>query len=162
NLRARPKPGAETREADVLELDGCKFGADDKGGWSGPREQALAQWKAEGDNILSRTVHFPARGVWYVWIKVRCPGPWPALIHWDLDGAQPLVSARKDILVQPGQAAAWITWTRFPGFRIEVNVDQPGDHVLRFTRKRGNAEIDKILLTLFFSAKLEGDTLDMT
>jgi len=145
----------------MLELEGRKFGADDAGAWSGPQQQALAGWKSEGDMVLSRTVHFPARGVWYVWLKVSCPGPWPALITYDLDGVQPLLSARKDILVQPGTKAGWVTWSRFPGFRIEVNVDEPGEHVLRFTRVQGNAEIEKILLTLFFSAKLAGDTLDM-
>ena len=153
--------GAGTQEAGMLELEGRAFGKVDTGAYSGPQQQTLALWKTEGDNTLSRTVHFPTRGVWYVWLKVRCAGPWPALLTYDLDGVQPLLSARKDILVQPAPGSAWLSWSRFPGFRIEVHVDEPGDHVLRFTRVSGNAEIDRILLTLFFSAKLSGDTLDL-
>lgn len=150
------------KEGGVLELEGRTFGKSDQGEKTGPLQQTQAHWKSEGDHVLSRTVNFPTRGVWYVWLKVRCPGPWPAVLTWDLDGKQPLLSARKDILVQPAEGAAWVTWSRFPGFRVEVNVDKPGEHTLRFTRVSGNAEIEKILLTLYFSAKLSGDTLDMT
>ena len=147
----------------MIELEGFRFGAEDKRERSGPQEQALGPWKSEGENVLARALRFPARGVWYIWLKVRCDGPWPALLTWDLDGRQPLLSARKDILVQPSPSAGWVTWTRFPGFRIEVNVDEPGEHTLRFTLKEGKVEIEKIILTLYFSAKLSGDdTLDMT
>ena len=146
----------------MLELVGHKFGKDTKGTWNGPEQQVLAQEVPEDENYLTQTVNFPSRGVWYIWLKVRCPGPWPALLTYDLDGVQPLLSSRKDILVQPGAVSSWVTWSRFTGFRIEVNVDQPGEHTLRFIRKEGNAEIEKIFLTLFFSAKLNGDTLDMT
>jgi len=145
----------------MLELKGRKFGKDDKGAWSGPAQQALAQWKSDDENYLTHLVDFPTRGVWYIWLKVRCTGPWPALINYDLDGIQPLMSARKDILIQPGPKSSWVTWSRFTGFRIEVNVDKPGKHTLRFIRKEGNAEIEKIFLTLFFSAKMAGDKLDM-
>jgi hypothetical protein len=145
----------------MIELKGHKFGRDMKGAYSGPQQQTLGETEGEGNNYLTQVVDFPARGVWYVWLKVRCPGPWPALLTYDLDGIQPLMSARKDILVQPGPESSWVTWSRFTGFRIEINVDKPGKHTLRFIRKEGNAEIEKIFLTLFFSAKMAGDKLDM-
>jgi len=157
-----PAWAAKGKGGKLILLEGRKFGEDDKGAWSGPQQQALARWKAEGDNTISSKVNFPTRGVWYVWLKVKCPGPWPAILTWDLDGVQPLLSSRREILVQPGDEAVWTAWTRFPGFRIEINVDEPGEHTLRLLRKSGNAEVHSIILTLFFSAKLSGDTLDMT
>jgi len=154
---------AAVREGGMIELEGQKFGGSEEGEYSGPQQQVLAaRWKAEGKDVLARTVNFPARGVWYIWLKVRCPGPWPAVLTYSLDGVQPLMSTRKEVLVQPSAEPGWITWSRFPGFRIEVNVDKPGEHILRFNRTHGNVEIEKILLTLYFSAKLAGDILDMT
>ncbi len=147
-----------------IELRGGAFDRDTKGDKTGPAQQSntAGNWRGEGKDVIAQSVHFPTRGVWYAWLKVSSDGPWPAILTYDLDGVQPLKSARKDILIQPWAKSAWVNHSRFPGFKIEVNVDQPGDHVLRFTRKSGSARIEKVLLTLFFSAKLKGDALDMT
>ncbi len=144
-----------------IELAGGVFGASRKGAKTGPREQSTEAWRSEGEDTLARTVNFPTRGVWYVWIKVTTGGPWPAQLTWSLDGVQPLKSPRADILVQPYARSSWVSFTRFPGFRIEVNVDAPGDHVLAFKRVAGRVTIEKVLLTLFHSAALKGDGLDM-
>lgn len=144
-----------------IELKGGAFGESRKGAKTGPREQSKEAWKSEGKDTLAQTVHFPTRGVWYVWIKATTGGPWPAQLSWSLDGSQPLKRPRAEILIQPWAKAAWVTFSRFPGFRIEVNVDAPGDHVLAFHRKSGKVAIERVLLTLFHSAKLKGDGLDM-
>jgi hypothetical protein len=152
------------RVSTLIELPGGEFSRDKGGSWSGPLQQTLAQHggRQKESNVLERKVNFPVRGVWYLWLKARATGEWPALLTWSLDGAQPLQSSRKEILIQPEQKASWYSFSRFPNFRIEINVDKPGDHVLRFHQLGGNPQIEKIYCTLFFSAKLKGDTLDMS
>ncbi|MEK7474914.1 MAG: right-handed parallel beta-helix repeat-containing protein [Candidatus Coatesbacteria bacterium] len=147
-----------------IELAGGPFVADTAGAKTGPREQSRRRRRRQRDseNVLVRKVNLPTRGVWYAWLKVSSEGPWPAVMTWDLDGVQPLMSERREILVQPYAKHAWVNHTRFPGFKIEVHVEEPGEHVLRFTRESGNVSVEKILLTLFHSATLKGDGLDMT
>lgn len=153
---------AKTPNKGYIELAGGPFGPDRTGAKTGPREQSHEHWRGREKEVLTFDVNLPARGVWYAWLKVGSEGPWPAVLTWDLDGVQPLRSARREILIQPWAKDHWVNHTRFPGFKIEVHVEEPGKHVLRFVRKSGSVRIDKVLLTLFHSAKLEGDRLDMT
>jgi hypothetical protein len=146
-----------------LEAPGGAFGADSRGAKSGPQDQSREWmlWRKDGDNIIVRELNFPTRGIWYLWVKASNPGFLPALVGYDLDGIQPLKSARKEFMLQPFALPAWISASRFPGFKLELNVDEPGKHLLRLTQLRGNASVEKLMLTLYYSAKLKGDGLDM-
>jgi hypothetical protein len=146
----------------LIELPGGAFEADTAGAKTGPREQAMQRGRNRDHKVLKRKVYFPVRGVWYVWIKAQAEGIWPAVLGYSLDGLQPLQSSRKEILIQPQGKPAWHSFSRFPNFRIEVNVDQPGEHELAFSQVQGSPKIEKVLLTLYFSATLKGDSLDMS
>ena len=45
-----------------------------------------------GEHPLTREVVLPTPGVWYLWLRARATGQTPALLSWDLDGRQPLLS----------------------------------------------------------------------
>jgi hypothetical protein len=115
---------------------------------------------SDGRDTLERTVRFGAPGVWYLWFQATTGGPAPALLTWDLDGVQPLHSGRAQILVQPYAARQWVSCTRQPLQHAMVHVEAPGEHVLRIRALQGRVVIDRIALTLFFSATPAGDTLD--
>lgn len=114
---------------------------------------------------LSRKVELPTPGVWYIWLKASNPGRQPAVVTWDLDGHQPLHSARSKVLVQPYARSQWVSntcYTAGSGFRMEVHVGHPGRHTLNLHLASGELDIEKIALTLHFSAKPteDGETLD--
>jgi hypothetical protein len=83
------------------------------------------------------------------------------MLSYGLDGKATLLHSRKEILVQPGENSEWLSYSRFPSFRIEVNVESPGEHILHFQLERGHAAIEKILATLFYSAEMKNGKLDM-
>ncbi|MEK7766879.1 MAG: right-handed parallel beta-helix repeat-containing protein [bacterium] len=117
---------------------------------------------------FSRTVTLPTRGVWYVWLKATNPSWRPALVTWSLDGRQPFHGSRTELLVPPGAQGQWLTYTRYgrgPGFKMQVLVEKPGEHVLTIKASGREGEqlvVDKVALTLHFGAKpsADGATLD--
>jgi hypothetical protein len=119
---------------------------------------ARAAGAEEGDQDLAksftRKVNFRTPGVWYLWLKVRSASETSSLLTYDLDGDQPLHSARSQILVQPQPAPQWVSYSRYPGFKVEVHVARAGNHLLTFHLKSGNVVVEKILATLFYSAQL--------
>jgi hypothetical protein len=118
-------------------------------------------------NVLTREVVLPTPGVWYIWLKATSASWRPAFLTWDLDGEQPLHSSRSRVLIPPHSQSQWISHTactRSPGFRIQIHVDRPGKHTLNLKLESadGGVKIETIALTLYFSAKPKGDTLDHT
>ncbi len=115
------------------------------------------------EGVLSREVVLPTPGVWYVWLKATNKGWHPAALTWDLDGEHPLHSSRSRMLVAPYTNSQWISHTAYPhspGFRTQVHVEQPGKHTLSLKLLWGEIEVETIALTLYFSARPKGDTLD--
>lgn len=108
---------------------------------------------------LTRTVTLPTPGVWYVWVKIRQGDRDAHSLEYDLDG-RPFRSGRGRIVVGPYVKTAWVSETAHPGFRAEVFAERPGDHQLRMRMDGGNLTIDRIALTLDYSARPLGDTLD--
>jgi len=115
---------------------------------------------ADGRDTIVRTFRFGAPGVWYLWLQVTTPGPAPALLTWDLDGVQPLRSGRAQFLLQPYAERQWVSCSRQPLHHAMVHVEAPGEHTLRVRALQGRVVIERIALTLFFSASPAGDTLD--
>jgi hypothetical protein len=150
----------------VLEMPGGSFGTGNSGAKSNIDDQAAAKAAGtEGANwgkIIQRKVNFPAPGIWYFWLKVKSKSQDSTLLTYDLDGRQPLRSARREILVQPQAGSHWVNYSRLSGFKIEVNVDKPGPHLFNLYLVEGDVEIEKMAATLYYSAKLKDDRLDMT
>ncbi|MHC4593106.1 MAG: hypothetical protein ACYS8L_10500, partial [Planctomycetota bacterium] len=116
-----------------------------------------------GVRTISRDVNLPSMGVWYVWLKAANEAEEPAVLTWDLNGEQPLHSARSQVVIKAHAKSQWVSRTRSaagPGFKMQVHVDEPGTHTLNLTLISGEVRIEKIALTLYFSAKPDGDTLD--
>ena len=113
---------------------------------------------------LSRTVTLPTPGVWYLWLKVTARGSEPLAIEYDLDGAKPRHRLRAVIPVETYAKSQWISNTLCPGFRAEVHVAKPGKHLLRLRAEGEGTDlsVEKIALTLAWSARPAGDTLDHT
>lgn len=132
----------------------------------GRLEEPRRRRDAGKNTVLSREVNLPSRGAWFIWLKATNPVVVPALVTWDLDGEQPLNSSRAEALIQPHANSQWISYSRYAGavgFRMQVNVDEPGKHTLNVKLKGGQAlEIEKIALTLYFNAKptADGKSLD--
>jgi len=117
------------------------------------------------EGSISREVVLPTPGVWYVWLKVTNKDWRPATLTWDLDGQQPLHSSRSRVQIPPYVKSQWLSYSaypRSPGFRMQVHVERPGKHTLNLKLTSGEAEIEAIALTLYFSASPKGDTLDHT
>jgi hypothetical protein len=117
----------------------------------------------EGARTISRDVNLPSMGVWYVWLKATNEAEEPAVLTWDLNGEQPLHSARSQVVIKAHTESQWVSRTRSaagPGFKMQVHVEEPGAHTLNLTLVSGEVRIEKIALTLYFSAKPDGDTLD--
>ncbi len=112
--------------------------------------------------LFSRTVTLPTPGVWYLWVRVTSNEGEPRAIAYDLDGVRPRHPSRGLINVEPYLKSAWIANTFVPGFRAEVRVEKPGDHVLRLKVEGEDADltVERIALTLAWSARPAGDTLD--
>jgi hypothetical protein len=150
----------------VLEMPGGAFGTGNSGAKSNIDDQAAAKAAGtEGANwgkIIQRKVKIPAPGIWYFWLKVRSKSQDATLLTYDLDGRQPLRSARREILIQPHAGSHWVNFSRFSNFKIEVNVDKPGEHAFNLYLLEGDVEIEKIYATLYYSAKMKDDRLDMT
>jgi hypothetical protein len=145
-----------------LEIPGGDFGSADQGGKKGIRGQMAAKAGGGGEEtpegrVLSRKVNFRSSGVWYLWLKVRSEGSGSSLLSYDLDGVQALHSARGQILVQPQPGSQWLSYSRFPGFKIEVHVSEAGNHVLDLRLLQGAAKVEKILATLYYSAEMKED-----
>ncbi|MEK7476287.1 MAG: right-handed parallel beta-helix repeat-containing protein [Candidatus Coatesbacteria bacterium] len=111
---------------------------------------------------LSRTVTLPTPGVWYLWLKVTARGTEPLVVEYDLDGAKPRHRPRALIPIETYAKSQWISNTLMPGFRAEVHVAKPGAHVLRLKVEGEGADlvVEKMALTLAWSAVPKGDTLD--
>ncbi len=114
---------------------------------------------------FTRTVTLPERGVWYVWVRATNAGDRPAVLSWDLDGVQPLLSSRRQMVIQPGVKAQWHSYTRYargPGFRMQVRVGKPGTHRLTIRLDEGRVELDRVALTLHYFAMptADGESLD--
>ena len=67
--------------------------------WAAARAEERLPITVAGEHLwaggeLSRKVELPTPGVWYIWLKASNPGWQPAVVTWDLDGRQPLHSAR--------------------------------------------------------------------
>lgn len=116
--------------------------------------------KPDRQKVLVRTIRFGAPGVWYLWIKASAGWPHGAVVRWDLDGRQPLHSGRARLLVPPFGGVAWLNQSMLPLHRASVHVDRPGEHTLRIWTESGEAKIERVALTLYFSAKPAGETLD--
>jgi len=110
---------------------------------------------------FTRTVTLPTPGVWYLWIRIKEGDRDAHALDYDLDG-RPFRSGRGRIVVGPYGKDAWTSSTASPGFRAEVFADRPGDHRLRLHMDDGNLTVDRIALTLDYSARPLGDTLDHT
>jgi hypothetical protein len=129
-----------------------------------PRLPILAEggdWTSEWK--LSREVVLPTPGVWYLWLKVTNDDWKPATMTWTLDGRQPLHSSRSRLLVPSFTKSQWVSHTAYArgsGFRMQVHVEQPGKHTLTVALTTGDARMEAIALTLYFSARPDGDTLD--
>jgi hypothetical protein len=109
---------------------------------------------------LSRSFRLPTRGVWYVWLKVSAKSKAAPILTYHLDGERPFRSARGRIVVPSSARRLWINDTAYPEFRAEVHVWEPGDRTLTIRALHGEAEIERIALTLYCSAKPDGDVLD--
>ena len=108
---------------------------------------------------LTRTVRLPTRGVWYLWVRATAKSGANSVIAYSLDGTG-YKSRRGRFTVQPSARSQWISHSDYPEFNCEVHADRPGSHELKLAAEYGEVEIEKIALTLFFSAKPKGDTLD--
>ena len=112
--------------------------------------------------LLERKFTLGAPGVWFLWVKAANRGRNSAVITWELDGEQPLHSARAQMLVEPWTESRWHGASRFPEHRAMIHVDKPGEHTLKVRILNGELDVDKIAVTLYFSAKPKGNTLDHT
>jgi hypothetical protein len=110
---------------------------------------------------MVRTVRLPTRGVWYLWIRATAKSNANAIIAYSLDG-RGYRSQRGRIVVQPSAKSQWYSHSAYPEFNAEVHADKPGNYELKLSAQYGEVEIDRIALTLFFSAKPKGDILDHT
>ncbi len=119
-------------------------------------------FEKDSPKSVTRKVTLPMYGVWYVWLKVTSNTDRASLLTYDLDGIQPLHSARAQILVHPNTKSQWIHFSRHPGWQIELYADQPGEHILGIQLLQGDVTIEKIALTLYHSATLKGDKIDHT
>ena len=130
---------------------------------TGPQLPIIAPGGEFSEGGITREVVLPTTGVWYVWLRVTNNGWRPAALTWDLDGQNPLHSSRSRLLIPPHVRSQWLSYTayaRSPGFRMQAHVDRPGKHTLNLKLTSGEAEIEAIALTLYFSARPDGDTLD--
>lgn len=111
---------------------------------------------------LTRTVELPTPGVWYLWLRVTSRGAEPLSVSYDLDGVRPRHRPRATMPVEAWAKSQWISNTFVPGFRAEVHVRKPGPHVLRLRVHGEDADltVERIALTLAWSVKPAGDTLD--
>jgi parallel beta-helix repeat protein len=118
--------------------------------------------EAAGDSpsSLVREIDLPAKGVWYLWLQATSLSPEQSLLTYDLDGLQPLHSSRREILIQPSARQAWINYSRYPDFKIEVHAARRGKHRLRFNLLKGKVRLDKVLGTLYYSAAIQDGRLD--
>jgi len=112
---------------------------------------------ADGD-ALERAFRIPTPGVYYVWVRVssECLGA----LHYSLDGVQPLRGARAEIRLPGTKLPEWLSATFDSKFKAEVHVSQPGTYRLRLKARGAPIHVQKIALTLFYSAKPRGEDLD--
>ncbi|MEK7474952.1 MAG: right-handed parallel beta-helix repeat-containing protein [Candidatus Coatesbacteria bacterium] len=103
--------------------------------------------------------NLPTRGVWYLWLRVTAKSGSNSVLTYALDG-KGYRSARGRITVQPSAKSQWLSHSDYREFNAEVHADAPGEHVLRIRAEYGEVSIEKVALTLYFSAKPAGDTLD--
>ncbi len=146
---------APVRAADAASVAATVYGGDRL-----PLVAPGGEVKGGKDGALTRPIRFGTPGVWYLWIRASAKGPHGATLTWDLDGEQPLHSGRCRIQVPPFSAGQWLNASMQPNHKASVHVDAAGEHVLRLKSVDGEAVIEKVALTLFFSAKPQGDTLD--
>jgi len=123
---------------------------------------ALLARRKGGVRQFVRRFRFRTRGVWYVWLKARCLVAEPAMIRYLLDEKQPLKYPRRTVLVSPGTGMSWHSFTGDHDFRAQVHVGSPGVHTLTFEVMAGEAEIERVAATLYYSARptKDGRTLD--
>jgi len=110
---------------------------------------------------LELTFNLPTRGVWYLWLKATAKSGSNSVLAYGLDG-KGYRSARGRITIQPSTKSQWLSHSDYQEFNAEVHADAPGEHVLRIAALYGEVEIEKVALTLYFSARPAGDTLDHT
>jgi len=151
---------AAAASASVRAADGGAPAATVYGGATLPLIAPGGDVKGGKDGDVVRTIRFGTPGVWYLWIKASAKGPHGATVTWDLDGEQVLHSGRARIQVPPHAAAQWLNASMQPDHKASVHVAAAGDHVLRLRSAGGEASIDRIALTLYFSATPLGDTLN--
>lgn len=108
---------------------------------------------------LERVFRLPTKGVWYVWLRVSAKTHTNSILKYSLNGAG-YRSARGRVTVQPSASSQWLSHSDYKEFNLEVHADRPGDHRLALECAYGKVNVEKIALTLFFSAKPKGDTLD--
>jgi len=75
-------------------------------------------------------------------------------------GRWKLARTRSHILVQPYAKSQWVCYTLQPEHKAQIHVSKPGVYTLRVAALRGNVTVEKVALTMFFSTKPKGDTLD--
>lgn len=109
---------------------------------------------------LRRTFRFPTPGVWYVWIRATNVGEANAILTYGLEGTTPFRSDRGRIVLQPKAPLQWYSHTAHKEFNAEVHLDEPGDRTLVIRAAYGDVAIDRVAVTLAFSARPKGDTLD--
>ncbi|HEY3233748.1 MAG TPA: right-handed parallel beta-helix repeat-containing protein [Polyangiaceae bacterium] len=113
-----------------------------------------------GATFLERRFQFRARGIYYLWIRVTSKSGQASSLAYDLDGHRRFKGARGQLRVEPQSRSEWISWSRQDGFRASVHVPAPGEHTLNLRILEGHIQVERIALTLFFSAKADGDSLD--
>ena len=110
-------------------------------------------------SALETRFNLPTRGVWYLWLRATAKSKANSILAYSLDG-KGYKSARGRITVQPSAKSQWLSHSSHHEFNAEVHADAPGEHVLRIRAEYGEVEVEKVALTLYFSAKPSGDTLD--
>jgi len=108
---------------------------------------------------FARKFRLRTPGIWYVWLRARCPGREPALVRYWLDDDRRLRWPCTAIVVPPGPHFAWYSFTVDPEFRAQVHAAGPGVHILTIMAGEGDVEIDKAALTLYYSATPSRDGL---
>ncbi len=115
----------------------------------------------DGKKSLERVFRLPTKGVWYVWLRVTAKTHTSSILKYSLNG-EGYRSARGRVTVQPSASSQWLSHSDYREFNLEVHADRPGDHRLRVDCEYGKVAIERVALTLYFSAKPKGDTLDHT
>ena len=127
-----------------------------------------------GGDFIERKFHLPTPGIWYVWLKVTSNVRTASAVSFELDDgsgrAQVLLErnrwkmhpSRAAIHVQPHTKSQWVCYTLRAEHRAQIHIEKPGVYNLRLGLIEGGLTIEKVALTLFFSAKPKGDTLDHT